>query len=334
MDSRYSVRAALFISLAIVFVLSATFAGSAEKKEYELKAISAWPKTVFEVQNFMKFLDIVKENVKKEYPGELTIKYVGGPEVIPNREQVEALRNGLVDMVFTTSGYYVSVLPVVDGLNLSHMKPWEERAAGVNDFLNAIHQEKANAYYLGRLGLDLPFTLFLTKPIESANLTGMKIRCSPTHIAFLKALGAQPLVIPPPDVYTALERGLADGYMWPAGLIRDWGWNEVTKYMVDPSVYNGVNVVLINLHSWKKLPERLQKLLIKSEEEAEQYAVERAQKHMADEVAAYQKEGIKVIKLSPEEAEKFTKAANDSLWAVVIEKAPENGPKLKELLSK
>ncbi|MFH1242010.1 MAG: hypothetical protein V1689_06555 [Pseudomonadota bacterium] len=37
------------------------------------------------------------------------------------------------------------------------------------------------------------------KPIKTADLKGLKIRCSPTHINFLKELGAQPLVIPPPE---------------------------------------------------------------------------------------------------------------------------------------
>ena len=85
-----------------------------------IKAVSAWPKTVYEVQNFMKFLEIAKQNVAAKAPGQLEIKYLGGPEVIPNSEQVEALRNGLVDMVFTTSGYYVSVLPNDAGTGTGH----------------------------------------------------------------------------------------------------------------------------------------------------------------------------------------------------------------------
>lgn len=330
------VLARIMIAVATVFFLFSLYTPcQAAPKEYKLKAVSAWPKTVFEVQNFMKFLDIVKEKVAKEYPGELVIDYLGGPEVIPNREQVEALRNGLVDMVFTTVGYYVSIIPEADGLNLTELRPWEEREKGVNDFLNKIHQEKANAYYLGRLGTDIPFALYLIKPITSvSDLKGMKLRGSPTHIPFIKALGAQPLVIPPPDVYTALERGLADGFMWPAGLIRDWGWQEVTKYIVEPFFYDAVNIVLINIEAWKKLPKNLQDLLTAAEEEAEHYAVERGQKHVQDELAKFQKEGIKIIQLPPEEAEKFKKAAYDSMWDVVIKKAPENGPKLKEMISK
>jgi len=324
------------MSIVFVALLVVSFSATcqAAPKKIKIKAVSAWPKTVFEVQNFMKFLDMVKENVEKQYPGELEIQYTGGPEVIPNREQVEALRNGLVDMVFTTDGYYVSVVPESNALSLTRIKPWEERAKGVNDLMNKIHQEKVNAYYLGRIGSELPFIVYLTKPIESADLTGLKIRCSPTHINFLKKLGAQPLVIPPPDVYTALERGLADGYVWVAGLIEDWGWHEVTKYVVNQPFYIAANVILINKKAWDKIPAHLQKLLIQTQEQAEHYAVDRAENQIKKGFDSYKKQGIKFIDLPAAEARKFDEAAYSSLWDIVIKKAPENGPKLKEMVSK
>ncbi|MFW6055624.1 MAG: TRAP transporter substrate-binding protein DctP, partial [Thermodesulfobacteriota bacterium] len=220
---------------------------SALAKTYTLKAVSAWPKTVYEVQNYMKLLDIIQDKVARQYPGELKIRYIGGPEVFPNREQVEAARNGLVDMVFTTVGYYVSAMPVVDGLNLTELKPWEEREQGVNAFLNNLHNKKVNCFYLGRMGTGLPFSLYLNEPIDTtADLKGLKIRCSPSHIPFLKKIGATPQVIPPPDVYTALERGVVDGFIWPSGLITDWGWHEVVEHIIRPPFYEAVNVVLVN----------------------------------------------------------------------------------------
>lgn len=302
--------------------------------DHVIKAVSAWPQTVYEVQNFTKFLDIVKKNVAAQAPGQLEVKYLGGPEVIPNREQVEALRNGLVDMVFTTSGYYVSVLPVMDGLNLTTLTAGQEREKGINDYLNKFHNEKVNAHYLGRLGIDLPFMLFLNKKIEKAeDLKGLKIRCSPTHIAFLKAMGAQPIVIPPPDVHTAVERGVVDGIIWVAGLIRDWGWHEVLKYRVEPGFYMGNNDILINKNAWDKLPANLQKILQDSEIEAEKAAEARAASHLASENAIMEKGGMQVIRLEGAEAKKLRDTAYDALWQVVIEKSGDDGRKLKEMIS-
>lgn len=324
--------------LLIVLLASVLICGLGQgvmAAEHIIKAVSAWPQTVYEVQNFMKFLDIVKKNVAAQAPAQLEIKYLGGPEVIPNREQVEALRNGSVDMVFSTSGYYVSAVPVVDGLNLTELTPAEEREKGVNDFLNKIHNQKVNAQYMGRLGVDLPFMLFLNKPItKTSDLKGLKIRCSPTHIEFLKKVGAQPMVIPPPDVHTALERGVVDGFIWVAGLIRDWGWHEVVKYRVEPGFYMANNVVLINKEVWDKLPANLQKLLMESEMEAEKLAVDRGMAHVAAENAIMEKGGMQVIQLSPEESKKLKETAYEALWEVVIKKSGEDGKKLKSMISK
>ena len=93
--------------MAVLFVFLFTGVGEAASKTIKLRAVTAWPKTVFEVQNFMKFLDIVRQNVANQYPGELEIQYTGGP-----------------------------------------------------------------------------FVLYLNKPITSADLSGLKIRCSPTHMNY------------------------------------------------------------------------------------------------------------------------------------------------------
>jgi len=177
--------------------------------------------------------------------------------------------------------------------------------------------------------------LFLNKPISKvSDLKGMKVRCSPTHTAFLKKVGAQPVVIPPPDVYTALERGVVDGFIWVAGLIRDWGWNKVVKYRVEPGFYTANNVVLINKKVWDGLPANLKKILQDSEIEAEKYAWERAKKHLAKENALMDKGGMKVIKLSPTEGKKLRKIAYDALWGIIIKKSGDEGRKLKEMITK
>ena len=44
-------------------------------------------------------------------PGELKLVYKGGPEVIRNTEQVEALRTGLIDIDYVAASYYTSIMP-------------------------------------------------------------------------------------------------------------------------------------------------------------------------------------------------------------------------------
>ena len=89
------------------------------------------------------------------------------------------------------------------------------------------------------------------------------------YLQVIKGLGGNPVVIPPTEVYAALERNVVDGYCWPSVGIRDWGWEKQTKYMVDPGFYQVPNPLLVNLDTWKKLPKKLQDILTEAAVKAE-----------------------------------------------------------------
>jgi TRAP-type C4-dicarboxylate transport system substrate-binding protein len=325
--------ATLLVCCLLIMVSSSI--SLAQPKKFVMKAVSAWPKPVYETQNFLKFLDLVKENVALRYPGELEIKYLGGPEVTTNTEQVEALRKGLFDMVFTTASYYVSMIPVMDGINLTEYQSWEERARGINDFANKIHKEKANCIYLGRISTGMGFVMYLKEPLEKAELDGRKIRVASSHIEFIKQIGGNPIAVPPTDIYTAMERGVVDGFVWPVGLIKEWGWQEVIKYIVvKPTFYQAVNQVLVNLDTWNKLPAHLQELLTQTIEQAQMVALERGSKRIQSEMDEFQKMGIKLIELPPGEAKKYKETADSAFWKVVFKRSPVQGPKFKEMLTR
>ena len=298
-----------------------------------LKSVTAWPKTASDNIPYQIFSEIAEQMVANKYPGELKIQYIGGPEAVKTSDQVQALQRGMVDVCYTTNAYYVSLLPEVDAMKLSPFSPAEEREQGVTAYWNDLH-EKKQIYYLGRLGHDQKFFLYLTKPIKSADLKGLNIRVSPMYLQLIKGLGGNPIVIPPTEVYSALERNVVDGYCWVTVGIRDWGWQKVTKYIVDVPFYRGPNPLLVNLNTWNKLPKKLQDLLTEAAKEAEKKAVARFEELTKEERPLLVKEGIQVIELPPVEKEKFLKVAYDEGWKDVIEKCPKTGPELKKLLTK
>jgi TRAP-type C4-dicarboxylate transport system substrate-binding protein len=298
-----------------------------------LKAVTAWPKTASEYKAFTLFTDLVEQMVTKKYPGTLRIQYIGGPEAVKTMDQVQALQRGMVDMVFTTSAYYLSVLPEVDSLKLSHFTPSEERKSGAWAYLNDLH-EKIGLYYLARLGLGIKFHLYLKKPIKSADLKGLNIRVSPMYLQAIKGLGGNPVVIPPTEVYTALERNVDDGYCWPSVGIRDWGWQKHTQYVVEPGFYNVPNPLLISLKVWNQLPSNLRYLLTEAALESEKKVVALFDNLAKQERPLLVKEGIQVINLPPAEKEKFLSIAYEEGWKDIITKSPQIGPKLRELLTK
>jgi TRAP-type transport system periplasmic protein len=325
----------LFLGLVwglLLFTVQPTLVQAADA--VVLKAVTAWPKTATDNQAFFSFTDLVEQLVAKKAPGELKIQYIGGPEAVKTMDQVAAAQRGMVDMVFTTNAYYLSVLPDVDALKLSTMTPMEERTSGAWAYLNNLHEQKLGLRYQARLGLDLKFHLYLTKPIKSADLKGFNIRVSANQLQAIKTLGANPVVLPPTEVYVALERHVVDGYCWPSVGIRDWGWEKLTKYVVDPGFYNVPNPVLINLQSFNKLSKKLQDIINEAAVEGEKKAVADFADLLKKERPILQKQGIEVITLAPAESEKFLKAAYDAGWQELAEKAPKTAPELKKLLTK
>lgn len=323
----------LVACMSVVFGLSV--ASSSFAKTYTVNSLSAWPKTAFETQQFITFLTLAQNEADNKYPGELKLVYKGAGEVIRNREQVEACRTGVIDMVFTAGSYYTSIMPEIDTMSLTQMRPWEERAAGVNDYLETLHNKKANAHMLGRVGTGALFHMFLNKPVNSiADLKGKKLRSSPTNIPLMKLVGATPIGMPPPDVYTAMERGVVDGFILPPATIRDFGLIKPSKYMIFPGFYEPCQFVLMNLDAWNKLPKHLKALLDNGVEEMAHFAIANISKHNLDEQADFKKQGMIFSKFAPAEAAKFRKMAADALFGVVSKKAPVESQKILEMITK
>ncbi len=323
----------MFFLMFFALTVLITQYGLAKAEPMTLKAVTAWPKTASEYKAFATFTDLVEQMVAKKYPGELKIQFIGGPEAVKTQDQVQACQRGMVDMVFTTNAYYVSVLPEVDALKLSAFMPAEERTKGAWAYINQLH-EKIGLYYVARLGLGTQFHLYLEKPIKTADLKGFNIRVSPMYLQMVKGLGGNPVVIPPTEVYSALERNVVDGYCWPSVGIRDWGWDKQTKYVVDPGFYQVPNPLLMNLNTWNKLPKKLQNLLTEAATEAEKKVVADFDNLAKQERPILLKGGIQVITLPPAESEKFLKVAYEEGWKDVLAKSPEAGAKLKEMLTK
>ena len=126
----------------------------------------------------------------------------------------------------------------------------------------SIYDQKMNAVLLARHIENNPFHLYLTKRITGPDLTGLKLRITPVYRDFFQALGATVVQTAPGEVYTALERGVVDGYGWPITGIFDLGWHEKTKFRVDPGFYSAEVSILINKATLAKLSDAQKKVIM------------------------------------------------------------------------
>ena len=330
----FIVIVALFGFLALNLALLP--APNVEAAKITIKAISAWDKNhTGVVGDYLPYIKRANEMLQSKYPGEVEIKYIGGPEAIPMRDQPEALRAGTVDMYYGTAAYYAGIAPAANTTKLSQLTSQEEKDVGADAVYDEIHRKLVNATYMGALGSQLPFQLYTVKKVASVDeLKGLKIRTSPMYIDFLKALGATPVETAPGDVYQALERGVADGYMWPLVSIRLYGWQEVSKYVVGPPFYKVSHPLLMNAKTWDSLPKHIQEVLM----EALRLEVVAIDARTADEIkneyVELKKAGMEIIEFSPADTKKYLDMAYDEGWKGQLKMEQDYTNKLRKLLSK
>ncbi|WP_161626623.1 TRAP transporter substrate-binding protein DctP [Desulfatiglans anilini] len=321
-----------FLLIACITLFLGLTAIESKSEMIVLKAVTGFPKNHLNNDP----VPILVDKINKRAEGKLRIEWVGGPEVIQSFDQIHALKAGTIDMIlYYPFGYLKPIMPEAWAKGLTELAEWEERKTGAYDLWCEIFEKRANAKYLGRLQSFLPFKLFVNKKIEKVeDIKGLKIRVQPLYIPFIKALGATPVSIPPTEIYTGMERGVVDGFMWPNVGVISWGLQEVTKYAIEPGVFQMEPATMINLDKWKKIPPDVQDLIMDVMQDMEYIGTMRNTMIEQTEEKVRKAAGMETLTLPPEEAQKFRAIAYDKTWEYVIEAAPEYGPKLRELTSR
>jgi TRAP-type C4-dicarboxylate transport system substrate-binding protein len=306
-----------------------TVVGFAEAQEVTLRGITSFAEKTFYSRGFERFIDKVNADGK----GTLQITYIGGPKAMPPFEVGNALKSGVVDIANVTGAFYTNLMPEADAWKLTERPMAELRKNGGYDYMARLYDQKLNAVLLARHIDSNPFHLYLTKPIAKPDLTGLKLRITPVYRDFFQSLGATVVQTAPGEVYTALERGVVDGYGWPITGIFDLGWHEKTKYRVDPGFYSAEVSILINKAALAKLNDAQKKVIMDAAVWLEAQAAETAKENEKD-IARQKAAGIEVIEFKGAEGAAFRAKAYEAGWAGILKQSPEHGPKLKELFAK
>ncbi len=271
--------------------------------------------------------------VNAEGKGQLQINFIGGPKAIPTFEVGKSVRSGVIDLALNTGAFYTNVMVESDFLKLTQMPIAEQRKNGAFEAINAVWNERGGMQYLGRFVENQPFHIYLTKRIDKPDLTGLKIRITPVYRDFFQALGATVITTAPGEVYTALERGVVDGYGWPIGGIFDLAWHEKTKFRVEPAFYDAEVSIIMNLQSWNKLNPAQRALLTRSIIAFEagntywnQYAAEESDRQT--------KAGIQTIRFDEATARAFRERAYEVAWAAAAKQSPDVAARFRPLFTK
>ena len=317
-----------FLTLGIILGFVVTLWLPATSSAETLRLVTNWPKNTYLIEQTLKWVDEFNKSAAAKAAG-VNIVHVGGPEVTPAIEQQTAVRKGVFDMLHGAAGYYVGQVPEGYVFYGTDITPMEARATGGMALLNEIWGKKANLHILGWVAAGVGYHVWLSKKPKlkadgTPDLSGLKIRSSGLYRAWLTSLGATNVMIPAPDIYSALERKLVDGAAWPGLGIRDFGFEKFIKYRLDPMVWQFDNLLTVNLDKWKSLSkaarDALQASVIKYEKEVYAYY----ETLVDDDREAVAKAGVKSFSLRGDAAKKYISNAQSITWAQIKKNAPEN----------
>jgi TRAP-type C4-dicarboxylate transport system substrate-binding protein len=282
-------------------------------------------------------LYILQKMVDERIGGKVKIDVLGSEEVVPALQQFDAVRNGVIDIVLGISSYYNNTIPEAIGIQYNKdYLPEDLRKSGFYELMREIHLKKGNVIYLANASgtPGRAFRLYLKKPVDKPDFTGLKIRVSPVYTAIVKALNGTPVSMPPADVYSALERGVVDGLGWTYAGTLDYGFPEVAKYVVDHPFYSINSTILINKAVWEKIPQNLRDQLEKIAVDFEVEVAKYYDNYAKDEDARLKAKGVQLVRFAPDDAKKFDNLAYDAGWTEFLAKNPTDGERIKKMLTK
>jgi tripartite ATP-independent transporter DctP family solute receptor len=185
---------------------------------------------------------VFKSLVEAGTNGSVTVELFPDGQLGKDNEVIQMTRDGVIQSNISSAGGVAQHYPLVGVFDVPFAFPNIAVAHEVIDLDNAFGRKfaadmeaKTGLKVIGLLDSGGFFALTNSKrPIESVeDMEALRIRTMtlPTHEAIISSLGGKPTPLPWPEVYTALQTGVADGQMNPIPIIAFAKFDEVQQYL-------------------------------------------------------------------------------------------------------
>lgn len=326
---------ALLVGL-IGAVLSAS-AAYAKPRAVKLTLASGYQKT--NVQVGIQ-LEEWMGNVREATNGRVSIRGVYGGALLKPTESLDGLINGVADLSAFVIPYFRGKLPLTSSLTgiIDLDLGNKLDIYGVMAITDKLYEEfpefREEWTSLGVKPLiwlsAVPYPILTKFPVKTLeDFKGKKIRIvSSENAALLKAIGAVPLSVAWPEIYTSLQTGVISGVYTAADAEETAKFDEVAPYLTITGPFLGAlnvgapAVVAVNLKSWGRISPEDQKAIETVTHDMRTYFAWRMGKAASDSIEIMKARGTKVSRLSNKD---FTR------W---VELSPDFYPTAAEKLNK
>jgi TRAP-type C4-dicarboxylate transport system substrate-binding protein len=284
-------------------------AAPAPAKVIELRLASQSPPTHFTSKVFTEWVKKVKEQTN----GQVNITPFFSATLGPTAQYWDMLKTRSIDIAWILPFYITGAFPMSAAFDQPLFVPYDKADATVLNtlFSKYIAKEWSDAKVLWP-GWMTPLNLHMVKtPVNKLeDLKGRQVRCppGPAYVSILKALGAAPVEIVTAEVYSALQKGMAEGYLIGIEAVISQKLDEVSKYHILAAFNIGMNMTAMSLQTWNSLPPDAQKVINDLSPWAQEEMIKLAKTDVQDAITKLQAAGHTVISLPPDEAARWRQA--------------------------
>lgn len=258
-------------------------------------------------QGAQKFADLLAESSG----GKIKVRLFPGGTLGGDVQTVSALQGGTLDITVLNSGILAAQAPDFAMLDFPFLFNNVDEAHAVID--GPVGQKlAAQLDSKGLVGLgywDLGFRNLTNNkhPVTKLeDMQGLKIRViqSPIYLETFSALGANPVPMAFPEVYTGLDQGTIDGQENPFTVIEGSKFYEVQKYLsITGHIFNPQSLIM-SQKTWNRLNDDEKALIRAAATKAQQYQREITAAGM-DKAQDNIKAHMTINDISPAEKDRF-----------------------------
>jgi len=294
----------LFASV-VVFLFSTVYAAEAIK----LKFANYFPPTHKNSLIGAQFCD----EIKKRTSGKVEITYYPGGTLSSAPKMFNGVVQGITDIGMSTIAYNKGRFPLTEAHDLPLDLPSGYVSTHVaNDAFKKYRPKEWDAVhvlYFFATGPNIVHSL--KKQVRTLeDMRGLKLRAVGRTADVVTALGATPMPIEMVDLYESLRRGVLDGAMTTAEVLKGFKTGELVKSATSPSRIGSTFVfyLVMNKEKWNSLPDQLKKAFDDvSEELKERHAVIMNEIDIEG-IDCLKQNGGQMITLSDAESKRWEKA--------------------------
>jgi TRAP-type C4-dicarboxylate transport system substrate-binding protein len=283
------------------------------------------------------------EEMEKRTDGRFKAILHPGAELSPAKEQLDGIRAGLYEMAHFCPLYAPGKAPLGMLFSTPCIIPVRlknvvelELAFMEHPAAKKLMAERWNAVYMGLSHTRPDYTLLGRKPVRSIeDLQGQRIRIGGKTGELFKKVGAAPVMMPAPEVYEAVSKGILDQSYFADASHYGYKIHEVSDYYTyNVGAGSGMLWAFVaNKDAWDALPGDIKNI---HNELAKELMLERLPNEMDKFITQtiypeWKKRGIEFIEFPAKDRQKLIKAA-EPMWEEWAESVEKQGLPGKEIL--